>query len=222
MKNWNTLLINVKRLLIYLWIYLKRLIHLMSKWVWFSFSVMKNRSSRPENFYKKGVLRNFTKLTGEHLCQGLFFNKVAGLRPATRLEKRLWHRCFPVNFVKFLRTPFYIKHLWWLLLKICVKLFFGAIAKDEKANVVKYYWGSHRVNPRSPFIQHFHQWHFLFCTISLYKALQSHTKSIVKATNHKLNALIRVALLMADLNKKIMYSTSFLKEVHLLSLTLDV
>ena len=45
---------------------------------------------------KRGVLRNFTKFTGKHLCQSLFFNKVAGL----------WHRCFPVNFVKFLRTPF--------------------------------------------------------------------------------------------------------------------
>ena len=29
---------------------------------------------------KKGVLRNFTKFTGKHLCQSLFFNKVAGLR----------------------------------------------------------------------------------------------------------------------------------------------
>ena len=29
---------------------------------------------------KKGVLSNFTKFTGKHLCQGLFFNKVAGLR----------------------------------------------------------------------------------------------------------------------------------------------
>ena len=28
------------------------------------------------------------------------------LRPATLLKKRLWHRRFPVNFVKFLRTPF--------------------------------------------------------------------------------------------------------------------
>ena len=27
--------------------------------------------------------------------------------PATLLKKRLWHRCFPVNFVKFLRTPIY-------------------------------------------------------------------------------------------------------------------
>ena len=27
-------------------------------------------------------------------------------RPAILLKKRLWHRHFPVNFVKFLRTPF--------------------------------------------------------------------------------------------------------------------
>ena len=37
---------------------------------------------------------------------------------ATLLKKRLWHRCFPVNFEKFLRTPFIIEHLWWLLLVI--------------------------------------------------------------------------------------------------------
>ena len=29
---------------------------------------------------KIGVLRNFTKFTGKHLHQRLFFNKVAGLR----------------------------------------------------------------------------------------------------------------------------------------------
>ena len=27
-------------------------------------------------------------------------------QPATLLKKRLWDRCFPVNFAKFLRTPF--------------------------------------------------------------------------------------------------------------------
>ena len=57
-------------------------------------------------FYKKGVLRNFTNFTGKHRCQSLFFNKVAGLRPATLSKKRFWHRCFPVKFAKFLRTPF--------------------------------------------------------------------------------------------------------------------
>ena len=61
----------------------------------------------PGVFYKKSVLKNFTKFTGKDLCQSLFFDKVAGLRPATLLKKRLWYRCFPVNFAKFLRTPFY-------------------------------------------------------------------------------------------------------------------
>ena len=55
-----------------------------------------NRSSHPEMFRKKGVLRNF--------------------RPATLLKKRLWQRRFPVNFAKFLRTPFLTEHLRWLLL----------------------------------------------------------------------------------------------------------
>ena len=36
------------------------------------------RSSRPKVFCKKGVLRNFTKFTGKHLCLSLFLNKVAG------------------------------------------------------------------------------------------------------------------------------------------------
>ena len=31
---------------------------------------------------------------------------VPELRPATLLKKRLWHRCFSVNFAKFLRTRF--------------------------------------------------------------------------------------------------------------------
>ena len=33
------------------------------------------RSSRPDVFCEKGVLRNFAKFTGEHLCQSHFFNK---------------------------------------------------------------------------------------------------------------------------------------------------
>ena len=36
------------------------------------------------------------------------------------LKKRLWHRCFPVNFVKSLRTPFLTEHLWWLFLKLII------------------------------------------------------------------------------------------------------
>ena len=49
---------------------------------------------------KNGVLRNFAKFIGKHLCQ------IQSLRPATLLKKKFWHRCFPVNFAKSLRTPF--------------------------------------------------------------------------------------------------------------------
>ena len=37
-----------------------------------------SRSSRPEVFFEKGVLKNFAKFTREHQCQSFFFNKVAG------------------------------------------------------------------------------------------------------------------------------------------------
>ena len=70
------------------------------------------RSSRPEVFCKKGVLRNFAKFTRKHLCQSLLFDKVTGLRLETLLKKRLSHR----NFEEFLRTPFLTEHLRWLLL----------------------------------------------------------------------------------------------------------
>ena len=37
----------------------------------------------------KKILNNFERLTRKHLCQSLLFNKVAGLRPASLLKKRL-------------------------------------------------------------------------------------------------------------------------------------
>ena len=55
---------------------------------------------------RKGVLRNFAKFTGKYLCQGLFCNDIAGLRPATLLKKRFLQRFFLVNFAKFLRPIF--------------------------------------------------------------------------------------------------------------------
>ena len=40
-----------------------------------------NGSSHRMFSIKKVVLRNFSKFTGKHLCQSLFFNKAAGLVP---------------------------------------------------------------------------------------------------------------------------------------------
>ena len=58
------------------------------------------RSSHQRCSMKKDVLRNFSEFTGKHLCHSLCL----GLQ--LYLKKRLWHRCFPVNLEKFLRTPF--------------------------------------------------------------------------------------------------------------------
>ena len=49
----------------------------------------------PELFFKKKCSQKFRKIhTKKHLCQGLFFNKVAGLRPAVLLKKTLWQGVF--------------------------------------------------------------------------------------------------------------------------------
>ena len=72
------------------------------------FAILKNSQRRIWSV-RKGVLRTFVKLTGKHLCQGLLFNKVEGLsysRKKRLSKKRLWHRCFPVNFTEFQETPF--------------------------------------------------------------------------------------------------------------------
>ena len=53
------------------------------------------KSSHQSRSVKKDVLRNFKKFTG----------KVPGW-PVNLLKKRLRHLYFPVNFVKFLRTPY--------------------------------------------------------------------------------------------------------------------
>ena len=72
---------------------------------------------------KKCVLRNFIKLTGKQQCQSFFFNKVAGLRPANLFKKRLWQRCFPDNFAKFIRTFFLQNTSGRMLMMIAAPLY---------------------------------------------------------------------------------------------------
>ena len=95
-------------------------------------------------FYSEPVVRRISKIHRKLTVTESFFNKVAGRlkkrlpqnsqestcvrvsvlisrrsEAATLLKKRTWHTCFPVNFGKFLRTPFIMEHLWWLLLSFC-------------------------------------------------------------------------------------------------------
>ena len=88
---------------------------------------MKVSFNRPEVLDGKSSFRNFAKFTRKHLCQSLFLIKVP--QPVTLLKKRLWHRCFFVNFATFLKT----KHLssqnfrWLLLFRIKLAIEFHVI-----------------------------------------------------------------------------------------------
>ena len=59
---------------------------------------------------KKGALKNFTKFTGKHLCQGLFFNKFAGLRPET-YKKETLAQVFSCEFCGISKSTFFTEHL---------------------------------------------------------------------------------------------------------------
>ena len=71
-----------------------------------------------EVFCKKGVLRNFAKFTEKHLCQVLFFTKVAGLGPraCNSFNKETLAQVFSCEFCEISKNTFFIEHLWWLLL----------------------------------------------------------------------------------------------------------
>ena len=68
------------------------------------------RSSSPDVFCEKGVLRNFAKFTGKHLCQSLVFNKVAGT-VCNFTKKEILAQVFSSEFCEiskntlFCRTP---------------------------------------------------------------------------------------------------------------------
>ena len=62
----------------------------------------------PEVFYKNGVLRKFTKFTGKHTCQSLFFNKVAGLL----IKKEALAQVFSWEFCEIFKNTFFTRHVW--------------------------------------------------------------------------------------------------------------
>ena len=85
---------------------------------WGQVNQNKFRSSCPEVFSKKGVLRNFTKFTGKHLYQSLLLNKVAGLRPEGFhfIKKQTLTQVFFCKFCEVFKGTFLTDHLQWLLL----------------------------------------------------------------------------------------------------------
>ena len=68
----------------------------------------------------KKILLEIPENSQENTCDRVSF--LIKLQAATLLKEKLWHRCLPVNFLKFLRTPFLTEHLWWLLQVILMQL----------------------------------------------------------------------------------------------------
>ena len=62
----------------------------------------------------KGVVRNFTKFTGKHLCQSLYFNKVAGLRPeaCNFIKIETLAQVFSCEFCEISNNTFFTEHVW--------------------------------------------------------------------------------------------------------------
>ena len=75
-----------------------------------------NGSSRPEVFSAKKLFLEILQNSQEITCARVSF---------------LIHRCFPGNFAKFLRTPFFIGQLWLLLLLKTTVLTFKNCNKEN-------------------------------------------------------------------------------------------
>ena len=68
------------------------------------------RSSHQRCSVKKGVLRNFAKFTGKHLCQSLFFNEVAG-GACNFIKKEILAPVFSCEFCEIPKNTFFTEHV---------------------------------------------------------------------------------------------------------------
>ena len=78
-----------------------------------SILLKKVRSSRPQEFLVKDVLKICSKFTGEHQCRSVISIKLL----CNSIEITLQHGCSPVNLQHIFRTPFSRNTSGWLLLE---------------------------------------------------------------------------------------------------------
>ena len=80
-----------------------------------------------QRYSVKKVFLEMSKNSQENTCARVSF-----------LIIRLWHRCFPVIFAKFLRAPFLREHhLWWLLLNFIKKESLAQVLSCESCEISK-------------------------------------------------------------------------------------
>ena len=68
---------------------------------------LNTKSSPPDVFCEKVVLRNFAKFTRKHLCQGLFFDKVSGA--CNFIKKEALAQVFSCEFCEISRNTFFYR-----------------------------------------------------------------------------------------------------------------
>ena len=81
---------------------------------WVRNGLIKRNSFRSS--HRRCSIKFFLQNSQENTCARVsFFKQVASLRPATLLKKRLkrlWHRCFSVNFCKIFKNTFFTEDVW--------------------------------------------------------------------------------------------------------------
>ena len=82
---------------------------------------------------RKGVIRNFAKFTGKHLCQSLFFNKVAG----HVIKKEILAQAFSCEFCKISKNTFFAEHLWATISKNPIHGILNLIEARRNLNLSK-------------------------------------------------------------------------------------
>ena len=61
---------------------------------------------------QKDVLRNFTKFTGKHLCQSLFFKKSCSPKACNFIKKEILAQVLSCEFCEISKNTFFKEHLW--------------------------------------------------------------------------------------------------------------
>ena len=77
------------------------------------------RSSRPEVFLRKGILKICSKFTGERPCRSVILIKLL----CNFIEITLQHGCSPANLLYIFRNPFLKNTSGWLLLYVAFATF---------------------------------------------------------------------------------------------------
>ena len=85
--------------------------------VFFTWTNLTFSSSRPEVFWKKGVLWHAAKLAGKCLCKSLLFNKLSFFN---FIKKETLAQVVSCEFCEIYKNIFFTEHVRWLLVKFAI------------------------------------------------------------------------------------------------------